>query len=328
MNPSPEISQLVKNLVKEIKSKDINQNNLKRAGTDIEQNMDFNYRQNLEQKFIQLRQEFNTMNPNPNTFVTLNELYNFFVTKNPAVKKEEMQTLFDMNNRDKGLKISLNDFIYIYLLINKNNKKIIMFISIILLTILITIILIFKFYPKIIINIFNGSLYYRCKRIIEYKNNYQINNALIGIGSSKLLPIRLNKLLIYIPERITDFIFSFNICNYGIISCLLLLGIISIFIYKLLSRYHNKLFYYKRKLLGTFLTIYIIQTLYNIFMNIGLVPIMGIPLPFISYWVSNIITYFILYSFTVKTISYKDSNNYKNNYHKDLEDKKYNHMIE
>ena len=57
MNPSPEISQLVKNLVQEIKSKDINQNNLKRAGTDIEQNMDFNYRQNLEQKFIQLRQE-------------------------------------------------------------------------------------------------------------------------------------------------------------------------------------------------------------------------------------------------------------------------------
>ena len=219
-------------------------------------------------------------------------------------------------------------FIYIYLLINKNNKKIIMFISIILLTILITIILIFKFYPKIIINIFNGSLYYRCKRIIEYKNNYQINNALIGIGSSKLLPIRLNKLLIYIPEGITDFIFSFNICNYGIISCLLLIGIIYIFIYKLLNRYHNKLFYYKRKLLGTFLTIYIIQTLYNIFMNIGLVPIMGIPLPFISYGGSNIITYFILYSFTVKTISYKDSNNYKNNYHKDLEDKKYNHMVE
>ena len=122
MNPSPEISQLVKNLVQEIKSKDINQNNLKRAGTDIEQNMDFNYRQNLEQKFIQLRQEFNTMNPNPNTFVTLNELYNFFVTKNPAVKKEEIQTLFDMNNRDKGLKISLNDFVYIYLLLEEKLK--------------------------------------------------------------------------------------------------------------------------------------------------------------------------------------------------------------
>lgn len=122
MNPSPEISQLVKNLVQEIKSKDINQNNLKRAGTDIEQNMDFNYRQNLEQKFIQLRQEFNTMNPNPNTSVTLNELYNFFVTKNPAVKKEEIQTLFDMNNRDKGLKISLNDFVYIYLLLEEKLK--------------------------------------------------------------------------------------------------------------------------------------------------------------------------------------------------------------
>ena len=218
-------------------------------------------------------------------------------------------------------------FIYIYLLINKNNKKIILLISVILLTIFISSIIIFKYYSKVMISLFNGSLYYRFKRILEYKNNYQINNALIGIGSSKLLPIKLNRLLIYIPEGITDFIFSFNICNYGIILTIILLISIFTFSYKLLSRYHHKLYYYKKKLLGGFLTIFTIQSLYNILMNLGLVPIMGIPLPFISYGGSNIITYFILYALITKPISYKDSNNYKNNYHKGPVEMKCNHKV-
>ena len=218
-------------------------------------------------------------------------------------------------------------FIYIYLLLNKKNQKIILLISIILLTLFLSSIFIFKYYPSIMIKLFEGRFYYRFKRILEYKNNYQINNALIGIGSSKLLPIKLNKLLIYIPEGITDFIFSYHICNFGIILTIILLLSILLFTYKLLNRYHKKLYYYKKKLLGTFLTIFIIQTVYNILMNLGLVPIIGIPLPFISYGGSNIITYFILYALCTKTISYKDSNNYKNNYHKDLEVKKYNHMV-
>lgn len=217
--------------------------------------------------------------------------------------------------------------IYLYLLINKKNKKIMILLFLILLTLSFSSVIIFKYHKSIMINMFNGRLYYRFKRILEYKNNYQINNALIGIGSSKLLPIRLKELLIYIPEGITDFIFSFNICNFGILLTTLLILSIFIFIYKLLNRYHNKLYFYKKKLLGTFLTIFIIQTIYNIFMNLGLVPIMGIPLPFISYGGSNIITYFILYALATKTISYKDSNNYKNNYHKGLVDKNYNHMV-
>ncbi|MBR5662981.1 MAG: FtsW/RodA/SpoVE family cell cycle protein [Bacilli bacterium] len=217
--------------------------------------------------------------------------------------------------------------IYFYMLINKTNKKIMIFILLFFILSLFFSIIAFKYYPTIMIKLFNGKLYYRFKRILEYKNNYQINNALIGIGSSKLLPIKLNRLLIYIPEGITDFIFSYNICNNGILLTIILLLTITIFSYKLLSRYHKKLFFYKKKLLGSFLTIFIIQTIYNIFMNIGLVPIMGIPLPFISYGGSNIITYFILYALATKPISYKDSNNYKSSYHKVLVDKKYNHMV-
>ena len=121
MNPSPEITELIKDLVTEIKSKDINQKNLKRAGTDLEQNMDFNYGQKLEQKFIQLRQELNIFNSNPSNLFSLNDLYNFFVSKNPAVKKEEIQSLFELTDI-KESKITLNKFIYKYLLLEEKLK--------------------------------------------------------------------------------------------------------------------------------------------------------------------------------------------------------------
>lgn len=215
-------------------------------------------------------------------------------------------------------------FIYIYLLLNKNNKKIFLFLFIIFLLIAITSIYIFKFYPSIISNIFNGSLYYRFKRLLSINKNYQINNALIGIGSSSLKPISLNKIIIYIPEGITDFIFSFNICNYGIMLSLILILFYILFINSLLKKYKKRMYYFKKKLLGSFLTIFTIQTFYNIFMNIGLLPIMGIPLPFLSYGGSNIITYFIMYSLATKKISSiedKDNNSYKNNFRKVLADK-------
>ncbi len=209
--------------------------------------------------------------------------------------------------------------IFIYLLKNKNNKKIInIFIAISIMSIFIFI-LIFKYKSSLIINLFDGKLYYRFKRIMDFKNNYQINNALIGIGNAKLFPIPLNKLIIYIPEGLTDFMFSFHICNFGIVFSIFLILIYMVFTYQIIKKYLNERYIYHKKLIGAFLTVFISQEIYNILMNIGLMPIMGIPLPFFSYGGSNIITYFIFYSLVNKKISSiedKDNNNYKNNYHK------------
>ena len=215
-------------------------------------------------------------------------------------------------------------FIYLYLLINKNNRKIILYLLGFLIISFLLAIISFIYYPEIIASLFNGALYYRFKRIMSFRNNFQINNALIGIGSAKLLPLPINRVLIYIPEGITDFIFAFNLCNYGIISSIILLTFILIFINKIIKKYKRKMYYFKKKVIGSFLTIYIIQTLYNILMNIGILPIMGIPLPFISYGGSSILTYTIFYIITNKKISSiedMDNNSYKNNYHKVPADK-------
>lgn len=214
--------------------------------------------------------------------------------------------------------------IFLYLIINKKNKKIFKFITLILVIISSSFIITFTYNPKYLMKVFDGKLYYRFNRIINYKNNYQINNALIGIGNAKALPIPINKLIIYIPEGLTDFMFSFHICNYGIILTIFLIILYILFITSIIKRYNNISNYFSKKLMGSFLTIFIIQTIYNMFMNIGLVPIMGIPLPFFSYGGSNIITYTIFYSFINKKISSNEdmgNNNYKNNYHKDQMDK-------
>ena len=212
-------------------------------------------------------------------------------------------------------------FIFIYLLTNKKNKQIIYYILFVGILSLLIMMLLFKNNPKILLSIFDGKLYYRFKRIIDYKNNYQINNALIGIGNAKLLPIPINKLLIYIPEGLTDFMFAFNICNLGILISIILIFIYYIFTTQIYKRYVSCKNKYRKKLIGSFLIIFILQETYNVLMNIGLLPIMGIPLPFFSYGGSNIVSYFIFYALITKKISSsedKDNNNYKNNFHKDL----------
>ena len=214
--------------------------------------------------------------------------------------------------------------IFIFLIINNKNKNIFKIMFMIIGLLFSILIVLFKYKTNLFINLFNGKLYYRFKRIANYKNNYQINNALIGIGNAKALPIKFNKIIIYIPEGLTDFIFAFNICNFGIIVSSILLIIYCLFIYFIINRYNKTNNYFHKKLTGCFLVVFIIQLFYNILMNIGLMPIMGIPLPFFSYGGSNIISFTILYSLISKKISSNEdmgNNNYKNNYHKVQMDK-------
>lgn len=211
--------------------------------------------------------------------------------------------------------------IFLFLIYNKKTKKLIKFIMFIFFISITSLLIIFNYNKNILIKLFNGSLYYRFNRIINYKNNLQIKNSLIGIGSSNLLPINKSKILIYIPEGITDFAFAFFIQNYGIILTLVLLISYFCFIYFLYNKYIKKRNYYEKRILGSFLIIISFQSIYNILMNIGLLPIIGIPLPFFSYGGSNIITYIFFYALATKKgkiILDKDNNNYKNNYHKVL----------
>ena len=167
--------------------------------------------------------------------------------------------------------------------------------GIIVILLLGTFILLYIYNQEILINLIGTSFFYRVERIITFTNeaSYQLENAIIAMGSASLFGSGLNKVSLYIPEAPTDFIFAFNISNFGIIS-----GIIVILCYLFIDIFLiNKYLNVKQKqiklVLISFISIFFFQQFINIGMNLGLLPIIGIPLPFLSYGGSTIIIYFM-----------------------------------
>jgi len=150
------------------------------------------------------------------------------------------------------------------------------------------------FQSNLFIKIFGTSFFYRTDRIINFMNNegFQLNNALIGIGNGGIIGNG-SKYIIYIPESITDFMFANTLTIFGFIGGIIILLNFIIIDKELIRdiKYIKNNKYYVIGLFGLFLY----QQIQHIFMNIGLLPITGITLPFISYGGSSLISYFILF---------------------------------
>lgn len=153
------------------------------------------------------------------------------------------------------------------------------------------------FFQDFLINIIGTSLFYRMDRLINFAsgNSYQLENALITIGASSFFGVGLNKILLYIPEAPTDFFFAFSIGNYGIFSALLIVLSYFLIDFYLMDKIKNVNNLSYKIFISSYLSIFIFHQFYNILMNVGLLPIMGIPLPFLSYGGSStLINYLFL----------------------------------
>ena len=124
------------------------------------------------------------------------------------------------------------------------------------------------------------------------KERYQIEQSRIAIGSGGLAGKGLlngtQNMFNFLPESRTDFIFAV-ICEewgfLGALTILLLYAILFLRLFSVLGTIKN----FFAQLLAMGLIIHIIlSTIINISMVMGLMPIVGIPLPFISYGVSNL----------------------------------------
>lgn len=164
--------------------------------------------------------------------------------------------------------------------------------------ILLVVCLFFYFYfnnQEILIKILGTSFFYRVERLFSFTNgtSLQLENALVAIGSSSWFGSGFGKVSIYIPEAPTDFIVAFTISNFGYTAAIVILLaylIVDIYIIKLYFQTYDKTY---RFFIASFTAMFFFQQFENILMNIGLMPIIGIPLPFLSYGGTTILIYFI-----------------------------------
>ncbi len=182
--------------------------------------------------------------------------------------------------------------IYLGFLINKKlNKWWYVITSILLLFIGVSFFVLYFNYQEIFINIFGTSFFYRIDRITEFLSGegYQLNKALISIGSSGLFGRGLRNIPEYFPEAPTDFAFALLINNIGFIGIIIFLIIYGLLIFNLIKVIENN-----KTFLLPVVMLLLFQSSINILMNIGLFPIIGITLPFISYGGSNLLSYMII----------------------------------
>lgn len=118
-------------------------------------------------------------------------------------------------------------------------------------------------------------------------SGYQALQAKIAIGSGKVFGRGLfqgvQTQYNYIPEKQTDFIFAVIGEELGLIGGLALILLYLIFLYRLLKIAKESKDTFGSLMVTGFTAMFLIHVWENIGMSIGLMPVTGIPLPFISY---------------------------------------------
>ena len=146
------------------------------------------------------------------------------------------------------------------------------------------------------IKIFGSSFFLRVDRLLDWSSGsgYQLENGITAIGSGGLIGYGLNNTPIYFPEPQTDFIFAVFSNNFGFIGSIILLAIITFFDLRLVRLAIESPSNTNKYIIGGIIGMLIYQQLQNIGMTIGLMPITGITLPFISYGGSSLLSYMIM----------------------------------
>lgn len=149
---------------------------------------------------------------------------------------------------------------------------------------------------ELFINIFGTSFFLRIDRLLDWSNGsgYQLENGMTAIASGGLFGFGFNNTPIYFPEPQTDFIFAVFASNFGLVGAILLIILIIYFDTKLINTAINSQKNINKYIIAGILGMLIYQQFQNIGMTIGVMPITGITLPFISYGGSSLLSYMIM----------------------------------
>lgn len=146
------------------------------------------------------------------------------------------------------------------------------------------------------IKIFGTSFFLRVDRLLDWSNGsgYQLENGMTAISTGGLFGNGYKNTPIYFPEPQTDFIFAVFASNFGLIGATGLIALITYFDIKLIQIAINSKNNINKYVISGIIGMLIYQQLQNIGMTLGLMPITGITLPFISYGGSSLLSYMIM----------------------------------
>ncbi|MCE2517240.1 MAG: rod shape-determining protein RodA [Alphaproteobacteria bacterium] len=162
-----------------------------------------------------------------------------------------------------------------------------------------------------------ASLYdYQKSRILVFLNpgadqlgaGYQITQSKIALGSGGLFgkgylqgsQARLN----YLPEKQTDFVFTMIGEEFGYFGCLFIIGLYVILVALLLRLGLQLQYRFSRLMVVGIATMLFLYVFVNVAMVTGLIPVVGAPLPLISYGGTALMTVFIAMGLVISAVIY------------------------
>lgn len=146
---------------------------------------------------------------------------------------------------------------------------------------------------------------YQKQRLLTFINptsdplgtSYNVIQSTIAVGSGMIAGKGIGQGtqsgLRFLPERQTDFIFATISEQLGFIGVALVLFCFAFILYKILMYIINTQDNFHRIFLGVFFFVISVQFLVNVGMNMGIMPIVGVTLPFVSYGGSSLVSNFI-----------------------------------
>ena len=130
-----------------------------------------------------------------------------------------------------------------------------------------------------------------------YGPGWQLSNALLGIGRGEWLGVGLGNGLqknLYLPEPHTDFIFAVIVEEFGLVGIAIIICIYLFIVGRGILIAINSQDLFSRLIAASISLTFFIYVFVNISMTIGLLPVVGVPLPLISRGGTSMVTLMIL----------------------------------
>ncbi|MDO6434051.1 rod shape-determining protein RodA [Flavitalea sp. BT771] len=129
-------------------------------------------------------------------------------------------------------------------------------------------------------------------------NNYNVKQSKIAIGSGGLIGKGLLKgtqtRYDFVPEQKTDFIFCTIGEGFGFVGSILFLGIYALLLMRIVSVAERQRSVFSRCYAYGVASVLFFHIVINVCMTIGLAPVIGIPLPFVSYGGTSLLTFSVM----------------------------------